>query len=223
MKVRIRSGAGVSKKLAPKAASDARSVAANYPNSYPVQLALAEAEFDLSTFEPASLAKAEAAADRALAAQPNSVEAMIYKGRVLLERGKTDKSQLAEARKWFAKAYNLDHDHPAPLYYSYLTYYEAGGTIPDSAIIGLEKAYDLALYDNELKLVLARQLLAEKKGPAARSILMPMAINPEFGDSWKKYAEVSDLIASQKVDEAYKLLAGTMAEDERKRRSGDDD
>lgn len=223
MKVRIRSGAGVNKKLAPKAAGDARAVAANYPNSYPVQLALAEAEFDLSTFEPASLSKAEAAADRALAAKPDSVEAMVYKGRVLLERGKTDKSQLAEARKWFAKAYNLDKEHPAPLYYNYLTYYEAGGAIPESAIIGLEKAYDLALYDDELKLVLARQLLAEKKGPAARSILMPLAINPEFGDSYKKYAEVSDLIASQKVDEAYKLLASTMAEDERKRKAGDDD
>jgi ribosomal protein L22 len=51
---------------------------------------------------------------------------------------------------------------------------------------------------------------------------MPMAIWPEYGDSWKKYAEVSDLIAAQKVEEAYKLLASTMAEDERKAKSGDD-
>jgi hypothetical protein len=223
MKVRIRSGAGVNKKLAPNAARDARAVAARYPNSHAVQLALAEAELDLSIFEPASLPRAEAAADRALAAKPDSVEAMIYKGRALLERGKSDKAQLAEARKWFVKAYKQDNDHPAPLYYNYLTYYEAGGAIPESAIVGLEKAYDLALYDDELKLVLARQLLAEKKGPAARSVLMPLAIFPEWGDSAKKYAEVSDLIASQKVDEAYKLLAGTMAEDERKRKAGDDD
>ena len=75
----------------------------------------------------------------------------------------------------------------------------------------------------KLKLVLTRQLLAEKKGPAARSILMPLAINPQFGKSYKKYTEVSDLIAAQKVDEAYKLLATTMAEDERKARAGEDD
>ncbi|MCL6740534.1 hypothetical protein LZ518_05235 [Sphingomonas sp. RB56-2] len=223
MKVRIRTKAGVNKKLAPNAARDARVVAERYPNSYAAQLALADAELDLAEFQPADLPRAEAAADRALAAKPDSVDAMILKGRALLERGKTDKAQLAAARTWFTKAYNRDPEHPAPLYYNYLTYYEAGGNIPESAIVGLEKAYDEALYDDQLKLVLTRQLLSEKKGPTARSILMPMAINPEFGDSYKKYAEVSDLIAAQKVDEAYKLLATTMAEDDRKRRSGDDD
>lgn len=223
MKVRIRSKAGVNKKVAPNAARDAREVAAKYPNSYPAHLALAEAELDLAGFDPSNLPRAEAAADRALALKPDSVNAMIYKGRVLLERGETDKSQLPAARTWFAKAYDLDPNNAAPLYYNYMTYFKAGGAIPESAIIGLEKAYDQALYDDQLKLVLARQLLSEKKGAAARSVLLPLAINPEFGKSYKKYAEVSDLIAAQKVDEAYKLLATTMAEDERKLRAGDDD
>jgi tetratricopeptide (TPR) repeat protein len=221
MKVRIRSKAGVNKKSAPSAARNARDVAAQYPNSLSVQLALAEAELDLATFEPSALPRAEAAADKALAIDPKSVDAMILKGRALLERGRTDKTLLPTARTWFAKAYDEDPDHPAPLYYNYLAFYEGRGIIPESAIIGLEKAYDAALYDDELKLVLTRQLLAEKKGPEARSVLMPMAINPEFGDSYKKYAEVSDLLAAQKVDEAYKLLTDTMAEDDRKRRAGD--
>lgn len=223
MKVRIRSKAGVNKKIALNAARDARALALKYPNSYPVQLALAEAELDQADFDSSNLPRAEAAADGALAIKPDSVEAMIFKGRALLERGKTDKTQLPVARTWFAQAFNKDPNHPAPLFYNYLTYYEAGGAIPESAITGLEKAYDEALYDDQLKLVLARQLLSEKKGPAARSVLMPMAIFPEFGDSAKKYAEVSDLIAAQKVDEAYKLLADTMAEDERKRKAGKDD
>jgi len=223
MKVRAQSSAGVNRKRAPGTAHDAQAIADRYPNSFAAQLALAEAELDLASFEPSALPKSEAAADRALAAKPNSIDAMILKGRALLERGKSDKAQLAAARVWFTKAYDEDPQHPAPLYYNYLSYYEAGGTIPESAIIGLERAYDEALYDDQLKLVLTRQLLSEKKGPTARSILMPMAINPEFGDSYKKYAEVSDLIAAQKVDDAYKLLASTMAEDEKKRRSGDDD
>ncbi|HET9398418.1 MAG TPA: hypothetical protein VFO45_06320 [Sphingomicrobium sp.] len=223
MKVRIRSSAGVDRKLAPNAARDARAVAAKFPGSHSVQLALAEAELDLGMFEPSAISSAEAAADRALAIKPDSVEAMILKGRALLERGKSDKARLPAARTWLAKAYKQDPEHPAPLYYNYLTYYVSGGAIPESAIIGLEKAYDMALYDNEVKLVLARQLLAEKKGPAARSILMPLAVFPEFGNSFKKYAEVSDLIASQKVDEAHKLLATTMTEDERKRKAGEDD
>jgi tetratricopeptide (TPR) repeat protein len=222
MKARIRSKAGVNKKLAPNAVRDARAAAAKYPNSYAVQLALAEAELDLSDYEPAVLPQAEAAADRALAIKPDSVDAMILKGRALLERGKNNKALLPTARTWFAKAYNEDPEHPAPLYYNYLTYYEAGAAIPESAIIGLEKAYNEALYDSQLKLVLARQLLAEKKGQEARLILMPLAIFPEFGDSFKKYAEVAKLIQAQKVDEAYKMLAGTMDEDERKRKSGKD-
>lgn len=223
MKVKMRSKRGVDKKLAFGVARDAREVASRYPNSYAVQLALAEAELDLSDFEPASLARAETAADRALAVKPDSVEAMIYKGRALLERGKTDKVQLGEARKWFAKAYDEDPEHPAPLYYNYLTYYDAGIAIPESALIGLEKAYDYALYDPQIKLVLARQLLAEKKGELARSILMPYAIAPHEGKGAKKMREVVDLIEARKVDDAYKMLAGEMAEQERKRKAGDDD
>ena len=223
MKVRMRSKRGVDKKLAPDVARDARAVAEEYPNSYAVQLALAEAELDLSDFEPANLSRAEAAADRALAVKPDSVEAMILKGRALLERGKSDKAQLAEARKWFAKAYGEDPDHPAPLFYNYLTYYEAGGAIPESALIGLERAYDYALYDPQIKVVLARQLLAEKKGTLARSILMPYAIAPHESKGAKKMREVVDLIEAQKVDEAHELLASEMAEAERKRKAGDDD
>lgn len=223
MKVRMRSKRGVDRKLAPGVARDARSVAGRYPNSYLVQLTLAEAELDLADFEPASLALAEAAADRTLSIKPDSVDGMMFKGRVLLERGKTDKDQLAEARKWFAKAYDEDPEHPAPLYYNYLTYYEAGGAIPESALIGLEKAYDYALYDPQIKIVLARQLLAEKKGQLARSILMPYAIAPHESEGAKKMREVVDLIEANKVDEAYKKLASEMAEAERKRKSGEDD
>ena len=221
MKVRMRSKRGVDRKLAPDVAHDARSVAEKYPNSFAVQLALAEAELDLSDFEPQSLARAEAAADRALALKPDSVEAMIYKGRAILERGKSDKSKLAEARSWFAKAFDEDPEHPAPLFYNYLTYFEAGSAIPESALIGLEKAYDIALYDPQIKLVLARQLLAEKKGLLARDILMPYAISPHESEGAKKMRDVVDLIEAKKVDDAYKMLAGEMAEQERKRKAGE--
>jgi tetratricopeptide (TPR) repeat protein len=223
MKVRMRSKRGVDKKLAGKVAGDARTVAAKYPNSYAVQLALAEAELDEGSFDESNLPRAEAAADRALALKADSADAMTLKGRVLLERGKKDKGQLANARQWFAKAYDEDPERPAPLFYNYLTYYESGGAIPESALIGLEKAYDIAKYDNEIKLVLARQLLAEKKGPLARSILMPYAVEPHESKGAKKMREVVDLIDAQKVDDAYKMLAGEMAEQERKRKAGDDD
>lgn len=223
IKVRMRSKRGVDKKLAPGVARDAREVAEKFPDSFAVQLALAEAELDLADFEPQALARAEAAADRSLALKPESVDAMIYKGRVLLERGRTDKSQLPAARTWFSKAYEEDPAHPAPLYFNYLAYYYEGAAMPESALIGLERAYDFALYDPEIKLVLARQLLAEKKGPLARSILMPYAISPHESKGAKKMREVVDLIEAQKIDEAHTLLAQEMAEQERRRKAGEDE
>jgi len=223
MKVTARSKRGVDKKRAGGVARDAKAIAAKYPRSFAVQLELAEAELDLSDFEPQSLAQAEAAVDRALSLRPNSVEAMLLKGRVYLERGKTDKGQLAVARTWFARANEQDPEHPAPLYYDYLTYHEAGGAIPESALVGLERAYTFAPFDPELRLVLTRQLLAEKKGPLARSVLMPNAISPHESKGAKKMREVMDLIDANKIDEAYTKLAAEMAEQERKRKAGDDD
>lgn len=223
MKVRMRSKVGVDRKRALVVARDARSVASKYPQSFAVQLGLAEAELDLSEYEPGNLPQAEAAIDRALALNPANPEALIYKGRVYLERGRQDKSQYAKARSWYAKALEADPHHPAPFYYNYLSYHDAGGAIPESAIIGLERAYDMAPYDRELRVVLTRQLLAEKKGPLARSVLMPLAIAAHESKSAKKLRDVYDLIEANKLDEAYTKLAAEVAEQDRKRRKGEDE
>lgn len=217
MWVKIRSKRGVTHKSAPNVASDARAVVAKFPHSFPVQLAASEAELDAEHFT-----EAEALADQALALAPNSVEALLFKGRILLERAKNDPGQLAAARPWFAKAYAADPKHPGPLYYNYLTYYRAGGTIPESALIGLERAFGYAPFDAELREVLARQLLTEKKGDLARTVLLPLAVSPHESKLAKKMREVVDLIAAQKVDAAYTMLAAEMVEQERKRKAGED-
>jgi tetratricopeptide (TPR) repeat protein len=205
MWVRIRSKRGVSRKTSPDVARDARAIAQKYPQSFAVQLALAEAELDTKSY-----AAAEAAVDRALALNPNSVEAMLIKGQVYLDRGKQDKALLPTARPWFAKAYKADPQHPAPLVYNYLTYFHQGGQIPESALIGLERAYDLALYDASLRLILARQLIAEKKGPLARQVLRPLALSPHESKRAKAMHEVVALIDANRLDEAYSKLASEM-------------
>lgn len=223
MRVKMRSKRGVDRKLAGDVAADARSIAERFPRSFPVQLALAEAELDLSDFDQKNLDRAETAVDRALALNSTSVDALIFKGRILLERGKSDKAKLETARTWFAKVYEVDPYHPAPLFYNYLTYYHAGGAIPESALIGLERAFDFAPFDQELRLVLVRQLLAEKKGPLAHALLLPLALSPHESKSAKKLNEVAELIEAKKVDEAYTKLSADMLEWERKRKSGEDD
>ena len=205
MPIKVRSKAGVTHAEAGGVAGDARGVASKYPTSLPAQLELYEAEFDAEHLDAA-----QAAADRALQLKPDSIDALIDKGQVLLERGKKDKQFLPQARIFLTQAHDLDPHHPAPLLYNYLTYWYSGQPIPEQAAIGLEQAYLAAPHDRDLRLVLTRQLLSEKKGDLARDILLPLALNPHEGKDQKNLHAVIDLIAAKKVDEAYQAMVAEM-------------
>jgi hypothetical protein len=170
---------------------------------------LAEAEFDANNLDAA-----ERAADAAIAADPNGSEALLYKGLVYLERGKKDKAKLVAARPWFKKAYEADTFNPAPLFFSYMSFYFSGQPIPEAAIIGLERTYEMARYDPAVGLVLGRQLLSEKKGELARSVLIPFALAPHVSKFNKTLREVTDLIKANKVDDAYTKLAAELKKQE---------
>jgi len=213
--IRVRSKAGVTHSEAGGIAGDARGVAQRYPNSLPVQLELYEAEFDAKHFDAA-----EAAADRALKLKPDSIDALIDKGQVLLEKGKTDKQYLAQARPYLAQAHDIDTQHPAPLLYNYLTYWYSGQPVPEAANIGLERAYLNARHYPETRLILARQLLAEKKGDLAKDILLPLALSPHEGKDAKNLHEVIDLVDAKKLDEAYKAMVKEMDRQEAEAKKG---
>lgn len=215
MPVKIQSKAGVTRSEAGGVASKARSIAARYPTSLPVQLALSEAEFDAENLDAA-----EAAADRALQLDPNSLDALVAKGEALLEKGEKDKTYLPKARVWFDKAHDVDPKHPAPLLDNYLTYFEAGQPIPENVLIGLEGAYLAAPHYRDLRLVLARQLLSERKGPLARDILLPVALNPHVSKGQKNLHEVIELIDAKKLGEAYEALAKEIARQEEEAKKG---
>ena len=216
MSAEVRTKRGVSLKDARDVAADAARAAARYPTSYAAQLELAEAKLDAEQY-----ADADAAIGRALAVRPDSVQAQIIKGRIALEQGKTNKPLLATARTWFAKAYEGDTNNPAPLYYNYLAYYEEGGPIPESALIGLERSFQMAMFDPEIRLVLARQLLGEKKGDLAKSVLQPLALNPHESKLAESLDKVIDLVDAKKTDEAYSMLTSKMKEWEAKAKKGE--
>ncbi len=106
---------------------------------------------------------------------------------------------------------------------NYLTYFYEGGPIPESALIGLERGYDRARQDFGLRMVLGRQLLAEKKGPLARDIMLPLALDPHESKLQKTVRGVLDLVDAGKVSDAYTKLAQQMAkwEEEAKKGGGD--
>lgn len=216
MSVRIRSARGVDRRKAGDVAGDARGAAARFPTSVPVLLALTEAEFDAEHFDAA-----DKAADRVLALDPASVKAMLYKGRVGLERGKADARQFAAARDWFAKANRTDPRDASALWGYYLSYSQAHVTPPPLAVAGLEQAFEIAPFDSDLRMVLARELLVEKKGGLARQVILPIALSPHESDRAKALNEVAELIDGGKLADALAKLDARMAKEEADKQKGD--
>ncbi len=170
MPVFFRSRRGVTIKEAKELVGTARRVAARYPDDLFVQLRLAEAEYDAGNLD-----EADAAADRALAKDPNALDALLYKGRVAVARLAKDKSKDAkawsEARRWFMRANRADSSAPEPPIEFYESYRAQGIEPTPNAAAGLKAALSLAPEDWRLRFAVARQWLKEGKGKEARETL----------------------------------------------------
>lgn len=180
MNARIRSKAGVTDEQAPGVYADARAAAAPYPNDAAAQLVLAEAAFDAKDY-----AAAEAAADRAFAADPASVEALVYKAEVHMRlavkaEDKTPATWSA-IRKIIGKANAIDTENPKPLRLFFETYAQSGQAPPKEAKDALYYAYVLAPQDVGLRFEAAQSYLRDGALPQARAMLMAVAINPHSG------------------------------------------
>jgi len=178
MPVRIRSKRGVDEKSAPEVVQDAREVAARYPNDPAVQAALAEAEYDAGNDDAAIQA-----ADKALAAAPNNMTALIQKGYALnriANKTKTDEAWLA-ARRHFVAVNKIENDNPIPIIYFYLNFVEQKKEPSKSALDGLEWALELAPYDAGLRMMVANREMKEKRFADAVHTISPLAYNPHLG------------------------------------------
>jgi tetratricopeptide (TPR) repeat protein len=159
-----------------------RAVASKYAADPLVQVALAEVEFDANNY-----AASEAAADRALAANPRSVDGMIFKGRAILEQAAVDEKgkTFAAARSWFSKANKIDSEDPEPLMLYHQAYARDSGQPTANAIAALHYASDLAPQDHGLRMQSAYQYLRDGKLPEARKALVPIAFDPHGQSSAK--------------------------------------
>lgn len=201
MDVRIRSKRGVDLAAAKALLPLARKAAAPHPGDALAQVTLAEAAYDAGEY-----AEAEAAADRALAADPKSVEALVYKGRIkmaLASESKTaDAATWREVRRWFLAANKIEPDDPEPLMLFYTSFREAGMKPTANAALGLEQALGLAPQDAGLRWMMAFQHLQDKKAEEVRRTLAPLAFNPHGGEMTKAAARILDKLASGGVKAA---------------------
>jgi tetratricopeptide (TPR) repeat protein len=178
MELRIRSRVGVTRADAAQVAADMRKAAAPFPGNAAVQAALAEAEFDAG-----NLAAADAAADRAIAADPRNIDALTYKARIAMARAKASPAAAAwkDARRLIAQANRADPNDPEPLILFFRSYVDQGIPPTRNAVDGLLRAQELAPQDTGLRMNAARQLLADGRVEEARAALTPIAYDPHGG------------------------------------------
>ncbi len=189
MDLRMRSRVGVTKDDAARVARDMRKAAAPWPNDPAVQAALAEAEFDAGDLDAA-----EAAAARAIAADPKNVDALTYRAMVAFERAEaakaTDETVWKAVRVLIGKANRADPDDPRPLILYYRSFGEQGVAPSRLAVEGLLQAFALAPQDVGLRMNAARQLLVDGKAAEARRALTPLAYDPHGGTFGQAIAAV---------------------------------
>lgn len=185
IQTRMRSQRGVSKSQAADVASDARRAAAPYPADPFAQTALAVAELDAGNY-----AAAEAAADKALAADPKYVRALILKGRSQMELTQRDPkaADWKAIRGWFTRANKLDTENAEPLVFFYDSFTLAGQPIPRNAVDGLLYAVALAPQDDRLRILATTQLLRDNRLGDAREIFAPLAFDPHANREWRDAA-----------------------------------
>ncbi|HEX8468149.1 MAG TPA: tetratricopeptide repeat protein [Allosphingosinicella sp.] len=181
MELRMRARIGVrGEEEEARLARDLRKAAAPWPNDPSVQAALAEAEFDAGNLD-----SAQAAADRALAADPKNADALTYRARVAMERAKAgprgDSAAWKEVRRRIALANRADPNDPEPLILFYQSFAAQGVAPTRNAVEGLIQAFELAPQDRGLRLSVGRQLLVDGKAAEARAALVPIAFDPHGG------------------------------------------
>ncbi|MFZ5707664.1 MAG: hypothetical protein ACOY5R_20585 [Pseudomonadota bacterium] len=179
MPVRMRLRRGIGQEGAEAIARDARALASAWPNDAIAQVTLAEAELGAG-----DLAAADAAADRSLAAAPDTIDAMILKALVLMRRAPeadaADRSDVMwrEAPDWLLRANRLSPDAAWPLMLFYRSFVEQGRTPTTNAVAALRRSTELAPQDGAVRMMLAGQYLRDRNLQAARTVLVPLAFDP---------------------------------------------
>jgi tetratricopeptide (TPR) repeat protein len=174
-----------------------RNAAEPFPGDAFAQVALAEAGFDAEEY-----GTAEAAAARAMAANPDLVDAILYKGRAQMATawrdGVTDPPRWQAVRELFAKAHRLDPTDAVPLILTYLTFEASRQKAPEAAVAGLHRARQMRPHDRDLQMLAAYQYLTDRKLEPARQLLLLIAAGTD-----------ADALGARKVLE--KLEQGAIA------------
>lgn len=159
-----------------------RAVQARFPGDELVEATLAEAELKAGNPQVA-----EDAATRALKTNARNTEAMVLKGRAMVQRArgivdeKSRRDAFEQARQTLIAANKLDTEDPEPLYEFYRSFLEEGIRPTANALAALHYASDLAPQDLGVRMNSAIAYLNEGKPKDASSTLTVVAYSPHVG------------------------------------------
>jgi tetratricopeptide (TPR) repeat protein len=198
MPVRIALMRGTLREKAELQAETMRKIAASAPKDAAVLTLLAEAEHDAHHYDAAI-----AAADAALATDPKSSNALLWKGssmaRKLFDAKDRDAAKWKSARAMLIRANRANPEAAAPLLQYYDSFGQEGVAAPDIAVDGLAKALSLVPQDRGIRFRYAFAMARKKDFVGAISVLQPLANSPHGG---KATEAVRTLVARLKDAQA---------------------
>jgi len=200
MPLQMQSKRGVDDEKAAELLPQIQAVAAKYPNDPKVLSILAEAEYDAGNDDAAINA-----ADRALAIDPATVNAYVQKGFALARKASDAEDDESAAPLWkqtrttFVALNRLENDHPLPLIWFYRTYNDQGKEPTKLAIKGLERALELAPFDQGLRMMVVNQQVQDERLTQAVKTLRPLANNPHESGLTKAAGKMMDLLKAEQA------------------------
>lgn len=212
IELRMRSDRGVNRTTAQPILAEALPIGERYPDDPVVQGWLAEMALDAGRYD-----LAEAAADRALAADPRSSQALVYKGQAHLRRAREakvkDPAVWQEARSWLLKANKVDADDAYTLMLYYSSFGMAGVPATANAKAALARAHELVPQDPGLSFAYARQALIDGKLDEARVALRPLAYSAHAAPDNPAARLLAMLDARQAGKAAVEMLEAAQGKD----------